>query len=845
MDNQKNASRLSREELQEYVIENIDRAVEEGFIKVFYQPVVRTLTEEICGMEALARWDDPDYGLLAPDIFIGALERTRQIHKLDISIIKQICKDYSATVAKGDRMVTISFNLSRLDFQLCDIHGIIEDAIKENDVPREALRVEITESMMENNEERMHDVIDRFWERGLRVWMDDFGSGYSSLNVLKDYRFDTLKIDMIFLKNFNVRSQEIVKSIVDMAKRIGVHTLAEGVETYEQLLFLKNIGCEKAQGFFIGKPMPYDKCLEHLKERGYVMESLSKRQYYHEIGRVNVLSATPLLSVRDNNTAPTYREMQIPMAIVELSQKRIKYLFSNENYNSVLKSLGIQSTKIVEENFISDNLSFGEKFLSMMLHAKKSGDIETINFVRNGCYCFAQVKKIADYPGGDAFLCILQNLSEDSLLKQNELLADNIGSICSIYDRIELVDLETGFSKNIYNSKQTEEHYNQRAARLELISFAEKEVYADDQAEFLKFVDLDTLEERMRESHLNFISRPFRLHISGGTYAWELFTFVRTGKDSERKVLCCSRRMEPYSFGSYEDSFVNKNEENGGISPELLWKNMISHSDMSFFWKDKDRRFLGASRRFLNYFEMDSSNEIIGKNDEDMGWHVNPAAYKRDEEQVLEDGIQTYLVPGTCIARGKIRNIAASKMPIYKDGRIVGLMGYFMDVDEQKIRTQHLETVSMTDSQTGALNFLGLIEGALRYREGAVLENKDFAVLIFDVMNFSAYNSSFGLEWGNKMLSAIALVILEVVGVKGIAGRVSGDHFMVIRQFENDGEMLLFIKQVQEKVSEIREVEGIPCTIYLRKGYAKYSDSRDLQQLFDDARRSLKNDKRK
>ena len=87
----------------------------------------------------------------------------------------------------------------------------------------------------------MHDVIDRFWERGFRVWMDDFGSGYSSLNVLKDYHFDTLKIDMVFLRNFDARSREIVKSVVDMAKRIGVHTLAEGVETAEHFEFLKNI----------------------------------------------------------------------------------------------------------------------------------------------------------------------------------------------------------------------------------------------------------------------------------------------------------------------------------------------------------------------------------------------------------------------------------------------------------------------------------------------------------------------------------------------------------------------------------------------------------------------------
>ena len=228
-----NITKHSAEELKQYIIDHIYQAVEEGWIQAYYQPVARTITGEICGMEALARWIDPVYGLLAPYEFIGVLEEAMLIHKLDGCIIRRICEDYREAVREKEPVVTVSFNLSRLDFRLCDMHEVVERAIRENKVPRDALRVEITESMTENDEERMHDVIDRFWERGFRVWMDDFGSGYSSLNVLKDYHFDTLKIDMVFLRNFDARSREIVKSVVDMAKRIGVHTLAEGVETEE------------------------------------------------------------------------------------------------------------------------------------------------------------------------------------------------------------------------------------------------------------------------------------------------------------------------------------------------------------------------------------------------------------------------------------------------------------------------------------------------------------------------------------------------------------------------------------------------------------------------------------
>ena len=159
-------NKATRKIIQEYVSTVIDTAIEKGYIKVFYQPVVRTLTGEVCGMEALARWDDPQYGLLAPDVFIPALERSKQIHKLDTCVIHQICEEYASCIRRGRQVVTVSFNLSRLDFQLCDIHQIIEDAIHDNKLPRDVFRVEITESVMENNETRMKSAIDRFWNYG-------------------------------------------------------------------------------------------------------------------------------------------------------------------------------------------------------------------------------------------------------------------------------------------------------------------------------------------------------------------------------------------------------------------------------------------------------------------------------------------------------------------------------------------------------------------------------------------------------------------------------------------------------------------------------------------------------
>lgn len=233
-------------DLEQYILDHLDEAIARGYIHVYVQPVVRTLTRQVCGMEALARWQDPVHGLLMPGIFIDVLEKHRRIHKLDLYMVRKICEHYRYSGNRAD--VPVSVNLSRLDYELCDIFFEVESEVRANKVPRSHLCIEITESALSENEDLMRDYIDRFRKAGYAVWMDDFGSGYSSLNVLKDFELDELKIDMRFLSDFHNRSKMILASIIQMAKHINIQTLAEGVETEEQFAFLRNIGCEKVQG---------------------------------------------------------------------------------------------------------------------------------------------------------------------------------------------------------------------------------------------------------------------------------------------------------------------------------------------------------------------------------------------------------------------------------------------------------------------------------------------------------------------------------------------------------------------------------------------------------------------
>ena len=247
-------------QLKHYIVNNIDNAIEKGYIKVYYQPVVSTEDGCICGLEALARWEDPNYGLLSPSSFIEILEEYRQIYKLDEYIIEAVCRDYRNSADEHRPFAPVSLNFSRLDFELCDIVGYLCETVMKYSVPKNYIDIEITESALTDQQDFLPDAIRNLRSFGYKVWLDDFGSGYSSLNVLKDYHFDVLKIDMKFLSGFtsNEKTRPILENIVRLTKELDMISLTEGVETAEQFSFLEAIGCDRAQGYLFSKPVPLD-----------------------------------------------------------------------------------------------------------------------------------------------------------------------------------------------------------------------------------------------------------------------------------------------------------------------------------------------------------------------------------------------------------------------------------------------------------------------------------------------------------------------------------------------------------------------------------------------------------
>ena len=225
---------------------------------VYYQPQYNHSTGSLVGAEALVRWKHPERGLISPGLFIPIFERNGFITQLDLYVFGHVCAFLRKCIDQNLAVVPISSNFSQYDIFQPRFVEKLEELRMKYDVPVKYLRVEITESAIVGGSDRVNEIVKRLRECGYVVEMDDFGSGYSSLNVLREVDLDVIKLDMLFLseKANNNRGGTIISSIVRMAKWLDMPVIAEGVETMGQADFLKSIGCEYIQGYLYSKPLP-------------------------------------------------------------------------------------------------------------------------------------------------------------------------------------------------------------------------------------------------------------------------------------------------------------------------------------------------------------------------------------------------------------------------------------------------------------------------------------------------------------------------------------------------------------------------------------------------------------
>lgn len=241
--------------LEREVVAGVESALREDRIELFLQPKCNIRTGKIVGAEALARWRHPERGIVAPGEFIPLIERNGLVRSLDLRVWEKTAAWIRGLIDEGVQPVPVSVNVSRADIYLVDVAAELHALVERYGIDPSLIEVEITESAYSERPDRIVAAFDALAERGFTVLMDDFGSGYSSLNMLKDINVDVLKIDMRFLDRDDRRSKDIMESVIRMARWLDLPVIAEGVETREQVNFLLDVGCSYAQGYYYARPM--------------------------------------------------------------------------------------------------------------------------------------------------------------------------------------------------------------------------------------------------------------------------------------------------------------------------------------------------------------------------------------------------------------------------------------------------------------------------------------------------------------------------------------------------------------------------------------------------------------
>ena len=512
-------------------------ALGNGGIRAWFQPVFRSLTQQIMGAEALARWFDPDGNMLSPADFIPRLEQGGLIFELDMEILRQACALYDELRVRGTPLSRVSVNLSRLDFAREDLFEQVCSVLHAYSVPREAVSLEITESVMLEDTDAFEKVFNRFSDAGFSVWLDDFGSGYSSLNVLQNYPFDVIKFDMLFLRKMSAKGKNMLASLISMAKTLGIHTLTEGVETNEQREFLLDIGCEAQQGFYYARPLSREALIEQIDRKPGILEKKEDEAYWGQIGRLNFVNPNPLKEYAErwkSSPADYVSSYDGSIALIECGRENFTYIYATEGYKERLRELGFSSVDGLENALTSHQR--GHYYLAihkLVMDALQQGTIQTVEYAYRDVYYRLSALFIARREERAMIIMRLNTFDAEREVKTAQEMLDNGSALFFTYEMVAMIRPEMKKAKRIYAASSLPSYDREESVDKTIRKFCENHVDPADQERYLQFANMETMGERIRNSPRKFIQAVFRMRLEKDQSNWYSARFTEVPSSSE------------------------------------------------------------------------------------------------------------------------------------------------------------------------------------------------------------------------------------------------------------------------------------------------------------------------
>ena len=840
--------------LRDHVLDSLDQAISEGWIRPHYQAVVRSATGNICNEEALARWMDPEYGRLFPDQFIPDLEEAGLLYKLDLHIVDCVIADMRTKREHGVPIVPVSINFSLRDLVQLNLVKELSRRADAAGLPHSLIRIELTESVASSDHVFLSKQIDAMHKAGFEVWMDDFGSGYSSLNTLQEFDFDLIKLDMGFLRSAEVeKSRVILAGVVQAAAELGVGTLTEGVETEEQAEFLAGIGCDMLQGYFYAKPNELRDIISRSKDSDDMRrESFEEARYWNAISLVSFSKI-----MEDTGPSSDWAPLsQAPIAILEERRGSWSIVRSNDAYIDFLGSIGlvIESysnlvvtpipTQVFDLEFyvaadrsrfshawerIFGRLEYGTGYQFHIRHVSSTKDAKAFLVAAMPTMLGAGLGIYGDVPAAYAVFRVVLNDAGDEVVDAEYVYANNEYCDWSGMQVDELIG--HSFLEVMHDASSMWFPYCYEAAvlgnRLHDI------VFSPETGHWLSFSIAPSLMEGCC------------------VYAFTLADDERHAREEMRMGLDTSDRIIKIANDLNAETDYNR-----AMSAMLESMSEIIHPDRLYIFERGEQTSDNTFEWCAEGVEPQIDTLQNLDNSEFDTWEM---LLKREPVVIIPDVEELRTTDERMhwqLTRQGITHLLA--VPFYAGDKLLGYLGadnYMLEDDLDSIRLlqtvasfvsariinkrlmETLEQMGTTDKTTGMLNRRGVdlaVEAYLKAREG-----EHFALALMDVDDFKQLNSVYGHDKGDEALRIIARCVRDAFPTGSIVGRNGGDEFMALVPGDASWHMSEYLWTLLNS-DLVRANEETQCPLSLSIGFVMVpQQAKDLREAYTKADAAL------
>ena len=816
-----NDSMLKGVEKNQYIINNIDKAIENGWIKVYYQPIIRAANGRVSDEEALARWEDPEKGMLSPADFIPTLEDAKLISKLDLFVVDSVLAKIKALSETNSYVIPISINLSRIDFENYDMVSEIDRRVEAAGVDRGKITIEITESVVGSDPEFIKKQIDKFHKAGFRVWMDDFGSGYSSLDVLQSMSFDVIKLDMRFTQHLNngEKCKIILTELANMATGLGIDVVAEGVETKEQAEFLTEIGCTKLQGYYFSKPLPLEEILRR-KQTDTIQigfENPAESDYYSAIGKINLYDAS---AIAENGDSAKRRLNALPMAVLEVAGEEVTVIRSNNAYRTFIKdNLGF-SVENSEKYVLPKNIK-GTAFLQYLYKCAETGMRYFVNDkLPDGSDIQTVINRISINPTNGVVACVVVIASIQRSGRSDEKLtyAHIAQALSADYFRLYYVNLNDEsfieYSPNVVNGNLTVERHGESFFS-ESRKDTSKFVYEEDREKVLAAFNRENIIEALNDHGV--FTLTYRL-MAEGVPTYVSMKVIRMHPNSKHIIIGVNnidaQMKQQEAMERIKEERITY-ERITALSGEFIAIYTVDPTTNHYteYSATRDYEGLGLAKEGDDFFNVtrELSRHFIYI--EDLTMFETIFTKENVVEGINKNGI--FILNYRLMMQGKPTYICLKAAKIVeKDGPqlIVGIMNVDDQVKRDLEYAKNLNAArnkADTDALTGLKNKHAYID--VEHQIDEIIYDKkpvEFAVIVCDVNGLKKINDTLGHSAGDTYLQSAADVLRKIFEHSPIF-RVGGDEFAVIAQGQDYENVHELVEKLHAHNRESRVSHGV------------------------------------